>query len=422
MYVAAFACASALHIQLPSLADRESYSLEEFMDAHNLAFSGGVVEVNQSAHAHGESHLHAHAWALAETVGASVVDTASGRTGGDTSVKRTSRALVENTVVSQTSILRAMHTGALKMHSGTVTVTLKPHEWNGTFGIWNGRTGNNILQLGAALVFARHVGATKLKIDKPENFQGNWLFSIPPEFTLPSPSNAHLLQNCAPVDKALAEGRAMNFWVFKCALVPASMYHAELMTHIRPLMTKRLSQCVEAAEEPHERKQLTVHLRVGGLHDYTDNNTPCNAFETMYREGNYTRLQVVKTVQPEHPCLLKLAHVARPHLSDKPLLDDLCSLMRARSLYVSFSTFPEAALLLSDRIQEVYHSTGTWEHHLDEKGVSWCTDNAGRLWPGGPRLIEYEYPGYTKAMIHTYPAERIVHGERRKCPDMNVPS
>lgn len=382
--------------------------LGEMMQQNALEFAHGQIFLDPSRHSQDARHLHSVASSVARGIGATV----QGHLDSD--------KVPAHFLLSAESALTAFRGGAMQIRGGIVTL-------NG----WNGRFGNNLNQLGAALVFARYVGARELHIVNPQGIgwkshaDARSIFNLPRVIALPGIVDWRLWDSCKSVDEADARAGTFNWWKIKCGNVPAHIYRRELKKHILPYLSKESKRCINDRATEEKEKTLTVHLRTG---DITDPTFPCSMPYKVYDEGRYKKMLIVKA-PGDHPCMTSYtnaSHHRHRQIQDtccNDLASDFCTLMKAKSLVVGWSTLPEMVALISTRVQHVYHGGDDWEPHWMKKGIDWCTHADGRIWHKGPTLRQFDFPGYDvwKAFTHdvagqlSYPAHKIKNKDNVKC-------
>jgi len=153
-------------------------------------------------------------------------------------------------------------------------------------------------------------------------------------------------------------------------------------------MTKALASCV-AEKDAGDENLLTIHYRQKRM----EGN--CQLAETAIAHKNFSKVLVVTTYRKKdqgkmHPCVAFHKDRGDEVRTMGSFNEDMCTLMRAKNLVMSDSTFTEAVALLSPNLKNMYHR---FNHHnlrnpdwnpLIHGGADfkWCTDKEGFLWEG----------------------------------------
>lgn len=394
-------------------------NLGELLNASQLTFSGGVVQVTRwiSGSEGQDNHRLLYAGLrLAETTGAAELrlpaDAAQhlGGLGGlpervaaDSSAFRRLQAwrsesavILEKGFGREGSMASLMKQGLLILQGGVVKLS----GWNG-MGL-----GNHIYQLEAALVFSKYVGAQSLTL--PANAADP--FDLPPEIALPGAPDAALQQSCEHAAGDMP-GEGLGFWKMSCLRAPIEVAHTEMLNHVRPLFKQELAACAAAPDEAFENNLLTVHFRV---HDRAEVAAPCSLVDKAFADGGHQNILIVSDSSSDtDPCedylvskygqkvVLQKSRTSAEPDGSKRLLADFCALVRAQNLKLSWSTFPEGAAMLSTRLRRLYHSNGF--QRFGTQSVDWCPNAQGQLWSGA-ELFHYDLGDYAKIPLPHDPA------------------
>jgi len=254
---------------------------------------------------------------------------------------------------------------------------------------FNGGFGNRVHILASAIAFGLRVGATTLDLQIP--------FDSGAEFDLPkgkySFEQLGIQFNsskgfCKAVDVAEATNGGTKWWWKHCKLVPISEAREIVTKFLRPRMTKELASCV-AEKHADDDNLLTIHYRQARQVE------DCGLAEAAIAHKHFSKVLVVTSYRAKdhggmHPCV-EFHRTRGDTIQMGKMSEDMCTLMRAKNLVMSDSTFTEALALLSPNVKNMYHRThrpaaGDWNpmmpggpHNYDFK---WCTDKEGFLWEG----------------------------------------
>lgn len=288
---------------------------------------------------------------------------------------------------------------------------------------WSGRLGNNIHQLGHALVFAKQNGLKRVLsppvLPEDEGQSDGWwrmnqYFSLPSEFVLrevkeswrPALDEARLA--CPTLRNVRTDYEPGSYfatwWLEYCCDVPAEEYRRALQEHMRPVFSKRFSSCVKTDDSAVDDELLTIHIRGEDLWPmdvdtvvYDDEYTyrlyfgwqqpPCSMYKKAILEGGFKRFLVVTSPDYKNPCVGWLKEYAaleslefQVKSTDMPL-EDACELLNARNLVLSYSTFADSMALLSRNLRRIY---------VRREFMAGSMMNC-HVWPG-VELIQYDVP------------------------------
>jgi len=288
--------------------------------------------------------------------------------------------------------LAGVHGQSYVYHKGNVEITR-----------WNGRFGNNVLQMAAALSYAKSLGAKALIL--PSFPAASKLFELPQKIELSEASDGTLLPKCDAVN---ATG---VFWQYACDRVPAKVAHNLVTKYIRPHLSKELRTCIAAPYRASEEQLLTVHFRTGDILDIT---APCSFVERIFKDGSFDRILLVSA--GEHPCEAALVDrlgkekvkATRLRNEAKRLMLDICALIRAKHLLFAHSTFPEGAMMLGNSARTVYKASDfeAWIPY-GHKLFDWCVDDQNFIWDQ-VQLERYHFNAYSgKVANHLVKPSRL---------------
>eukprot|EP00929_Paragymnodinium_shiwhaense_P078417 TRINITY_DN40632_c1_g1_i1.p1 TRINITY_DN40632_c1_g1~~TRINITY_DN40632_c1_g1_i1.p1 ORF type:complete len:541 (-),score=58.95 TRINITY_DN40632_c1_g1_i1:19-1572(-) len=276
-----------------------------------------------------------------------------------------------------------------------------------TIRSWSGFLGNRLLSLGGALVFAKYVGASAIRITNRTCTRGHEhtsCFGYPHVFTIDAQAAAaennelrleglaadpRLQKSCKRVDPKVAlSAEGADWWHVHCYTAPAPVFHDMMLKYVRPYFSEDLHKCVNEPPTSKEKETLLVHYRSADrAAGHPRDGPPCDLAEKVFVDGGFKYYQIVSgSPQSEralHPCLHYFRGKQNVLIQQGTLMEDMCALLRAPNMLSSFSTFPESLALMSTRLQNYYHS-GSIEplHTRGEYTVDYCTDDNDELWPG----------------------------------------
>jgi len=279
---------------------------------------------------------------------------------------------------------------------------------------FTGAFGNLALQLSSAISFGLRVGVTTLELQAP----------IPAYTGFDLPEGTYSIENlkfskdkgdCKNVDANAATSKGVRWWWVHCRQIPVAETRQILIEFLRPHMIPELTSCVAAKGEDDENL-LTVHYRQQRL------NQKCNLADLAKGHKNYSKVLVVTTVSKQegqqdrgkngaHPCVEQ--HEQRgDKIQMGSLVQDICTVMRAKNLVMSDSTFTEVLAMLSPNLKNLYRSAaGHWNPQMTGGwAVDWCTDSNGVLWEG-TQLIEVN-----DGTSFTHSADMVFHPDHGRKP------
>lgn len=354
-------------------------------------------------------NAYAHVRSLVQQIGSSL----------ETRARRGDAVTVQALRPRWTSVRGLLQRSNLTLHSESVRITG-----------WNGRVGNNLFQIGGAIILAKASGADKIFLpDRPNKFpeevergmtlasmfvfparypegskkKVNWkhkgevqipelVLKIQPEKRENLWNNCKVLIGEAPEHgPETLEGR---LWSYACQQVPAQTFHESLRETLVPQMNATFAQCVNAPTSGPEQELLTVHLRGDdywkedyatgwqkGLHE---GEIPCSLFQSIRERFGLLQTLIVTSPDRRHPCAQESTanHGKSVSVQSQSVWEDACALMRAKHSVLSKSTFSEFFTLISDRVSSIHHS-GLFNYGA----VRWCAES-GEVWPG-TTLNEY---------------------------------
>jgi len=301
----------------------------------------------------------------------------------------------------------------------------------------NGRLGNNMHEVFHGLYFAKQAGITMVKVSCGSR-QLQQILDLPNLLHLPQhlKKEGPISEECWGLAHVIQDkhqpGRFVSgFWEARCDPVYARQYHDLAKELIWPMFKAALVACIKNNDtnpEPQEQT-LTVHLRSDDMwvddhggkipSDAVPNhwlwqNPPCSLYEKVIAEEGFRHVLVVTSSDRLNPCVSWLEKRATRsnysfRVQSKTLLEDSCALLRARNLFLSYSTFPESMAVLSLQVQRIFSRTQFQQYSaMDDLG-----------WPG-TSIEQYHVPiheghlgPYSNTMqgvrhwMLTYPASKI---------------
>lgn len=266
---------------------------------------------------------------------------------------------------------------------------------------WSGRTGNNILQVTHAIAYAKRVGASQVVFPgfDENSYSFLQLFSHPSVLRLPTsaqPAEGQEAPGCSNKEDMNPSGMWYQGKNVVCKGTTFMELRQVLFEHIRPMFRAALSQCEMKPEDEHAAERLTIHLRSGDLFSERAGHKqhkqpPCKFYDKVIETGldgkPFSKVLVVTENERTNPCLSLLLerHPDIVEVQSGTVLEDACSLLRARNLVTSFSTFSHMLGRMSTRLLRVYGSDpllcGDWMGPVEQEA-----------WPG-VRLNVYQVPG-----------------------------
>lgn len=250
---------------------------------------------------------------------------------------------------------------------------------------FTGAFGNLALILSSAISFGLRVGVTTLELQAPipatTGFylkEGTYSFE---DLGISKSTQG----DCKNVDANQATTKGVRWWWVHCRQIPVAETREILIKFLRPHMTPELTSCLAEKVEDDENL-LTIHYRQRRL------NENCNLADLARGHKNYSKMVVVTAVRKNeedkgkngaHPCVEH--HEQRgDKIQMGSLLQDTCTVMRAKNLVMSDSTFTETLAMLSPNLKNLYRSAaGHWNPQMPGGwAVDWCTDSNGVLWDG----------------------------------------
>jgi len=256
---------------------------------------------------------------------------------------------------------------------------------------FNGGFGNQVHILASAISFGFRVGATTLDLQLP--FWGGGAFDLPAgkySFDELGIQSNVTRGDCKDVDVTQATNGGTRWWYKHCKFVPISEVREIVTKFLRPRMTKALASCV-AEKDADDDNVLTIHYRQGRLA-----NAGCQLAEAAIAHKNFSKVLVVTVHRGKdhggmHPCVEFHKNRGDKIRTNGSAHDDMCTLMRAKNLVMSDSTYTEALALLSPNLKNMYHrlhrpGSGDWNPLMPDgpknHDFKWCTDEEGFIWEG----------------------------------------
>eukprot|EP00419_Tripos_fusus_P061358 CAMPEP_0172907214 /NCGR_PEP_ID=MMETSP1075-20121228/178399_1 /TAXON_ID=2916 /ORGANISM="Ceratium fusus, Strain PA161109" /LENGTH=200 /DNA_ID=CAMNT_0013764793 /DNA_START=59 /DNA_END=657 /DNA_ORIENTATION=- len=172
---------------------------------------------------------------------------------------------------------------------------------------------------------------------------------------------------------------ASRFWKQQCHAVSAKQYHDLARELVWPMFKADLGACTEKNDTNPETQErtLTVHLRSDDMWKGLDGkkipsdavanhwlwqHPPCSLYEKVIAEEGFQHVLVVTSSDRLNPCVSWFEKRAMwsnysVRVQSKTLLEDSCALLRARNLFLSYSTFPESMAVLSLQVRRIFSRT-----------------------------------------------------------------
>jgi len=263
---------------------------------------------------------------------------------------------------------------------------------------WNGRIGNHYFQVSQVLVFALLCGVSVVTFPDPilnpkmyQNQVGALL--MPKQIVLRGEelgAQDLFVPSSCPIDWKVA-----NFYHTVCTGIPAFRHYQVMQQYLRPYLSEQLLDLESRWSVPEaQTPMLTVHLRgddVERFPHYAISQPPCSLYRKVLEEHQYKSAMLVYAGTLQKPACLKTFTTDLKHLVElyvpynKTVTQHLATLMRAKYLFLSFSSFSVSAALLSKEVKVLYRRTGVpWDNVLHS--VLNCN-----VWPG---VMMYEYEVY----------------------------
>lgn len=276
---------------------------------------------------------------------------------------------------------------------------------------WNGRIGNHYFQISQVIVFALLCGVSSVTfpdpILNPKGYQSQvgmllmpkrlFLEGVGVPGTLSPGTPLYIPASCPPIIKDA------NWYHQHCTGVPA-FRHRQVMQHfLRPNLGQSLLELEKQLSAPSDSnsasdQMLTVHLRgddVGRVPHYEMSQPPCSLYRRIIFEHHYKSVTLVHSGFGRKPAcadLFKkdLNDFVRLHIpSEGSIVHHFATLMSAKYLFLSFSSFAVSAALLSKEVKVLYRRIGVeWESVLH-------SNLNCNIWPG---TVMYEYKAYNVPM------------------------
>ena len=191
-----------------------------------------------------------------------------------------------------------------------------------------------------------------------------------------------LYPEVCPLDFAKA-----NWKVMHCTGIPAWRHRQVMERFLRPNLGDKLLSAEAAGREDFEAKDtLTVHLRGDDVHRvqiYGVNQPPCRMYEKILSDFSYKSVTLVQVGWTACDGLFdNLSHTMKVFKPRGSVTKHFATLMRARNLVLSFSSFSISAAILSKEVQVLYRRRDAMWDSLMHAIVN-CA-----VWPG---VVMYEY-------------------------------
>ena len=219
---------------------------------------------------------------------------------------------------------------------------------------WYGRFGNNVMQLVHALALAEHHGLLEVALP------AHPLFRLSSAGLAPPAGSPALVERGAPPRGARLRGLFYHLHLLPAlrAILDPACRRRLAQQRVRPLLDPALWQA------PGDPPELVIHLRGGDIFGAAPHPHYVQPPLAFYRRAVAERrepLTAVRLVSEDraNPCLVALEDwLARQGLACRvqsgSFAADLATLLGARRLVASATSFSGAVVLLSDRLAELY--------------------------------------------------------------------
>jgi hypothetical protein len=214
---------------------------------------------------------------------------------------------------------------------------------------WSGRMGNNLIQIGNALLLGQSLGKAWLVF--PPNYQHHLpILDLPNRISIVPELKSSAWDCSSKVEAATHYGR--------CLGASREDYRRVFRDHLIDLLNgpTRKACSREVGGDP---GILTVHLRSGDLLSSSHLQSkfaPCAFFSALMNTYGFEKLRIVAE-DLRHPCIEQLKQQFGPRVSvqSKSVAEDACALMRAENLAVgSFSTFSQTLEMLNTGVKNLF--------------------------------------------------------------------
>ncbi|CAE7308695.1 deoC [Symbiodinium microadriaticum] len=275
---------------------------------------------------------------------------------------------------------------------------------------WNGRIGNHYFQVSQAIVAALFCHITRVRFPPhiPRNYQEqDGLLDMPQELTLPGVDGHEELTipNSCPTQMS-------HKWYHQhCQMVPAWHHRQVMQKFLRPYLGQTLADLANVAQESASDDVLTIHLRaddIGRYPRYEWGQPPCSMYQKIVSDHGYQTLMIV--AKGKHAaCDSWLVDYGRVHginVSRPRDSTDLATLIRAKNLVLSFSSFSLASALLSKDLQVMYRRRDAKWYSILHAIVNCDVWTGVTLYEYNTSLQE-ERKGSPAEWLRTFPLEQI---------------
>jgi len=208
---------------------------------------------------------------------------------------------------------------------------------------WYGRLGNNLIQIANALEIAESTGAT---VSLPEGGQVHESFT---------------LNQTIPVIRLDSKTKC-TAWSHGFPYAGNKNEHCFTSDERNRVMRKYLYPSLKPSTVDTDANELVIHVRGGDkLKKDHHPQPPCAAYDKVIHEAKYTRVRIIASERDgaDNPCWAKLKSLparARVEVNFQSLSlhDDFSTLVKARNLFVAYSTFSAVAYWLSAKNVNTY--------------------------------------------------------------------
>jgi len=278
---------------------------------------------------------------------------------------------------------------------------------------WNGRIGNHYFQVSQAIVAALFCHITRVRFPPHINTgyqQQDGLLDMPQELILPGVDGHEDLK----VPNSCPEHMSQKWHHQHCQMVPAWHHQQVMAKFLRPYLGQTLTGLVTVPRASADDGVLTIHLRsddIGRYPKYLWAQPPCSMYQKIISDIGYKTLMIV--AKDKHAAcdswLVDYGHVHGINVSrprDVTVAGDLATLIRAKNLVLSFSSFSLASALLSKDLQVMYRRRDAKWYSILHAIVN-CN-----VWTG-VTLYEYntslqeERKGSPSEWLKTFPLDQI---------------
>lgn len=250
----------------------------------------------------------------------------------------------------------ASFSSVIELTSKTIVIS----EWHDSephVKSWNGRAGNNVVQLMHAIIYAEAGGYHAVDLPPPAGHNAfdaagslDHLFDLPPRLFIDANPDLQKRVHC---DSTTCKDP--KFYWCTCQGTTHTDYRRALMKYLKPKMNNATRTACGAYG--HGFRGLTIHLRSGDLLSSSHPQAhfmPCCFHDKVIAAGGFEDVQVITEPDLSHPCLLPLRKQhPKIKVQSKSIQEDACALMTAQHLEYGISTFPLAMAAMNENLKSV---------------------------------------------------------------------